>query len=609
MKQLNIIISSILFLCATSLYAQIDSIQELDEVLLSDTKLNDYSEGFKLLKLSDSVAQNNSSLTDMLRYNTSMYFKENGYGMVSSPSFRGTNAAQTSVIWNGIPINSNLNGQTDFNTIAPQSFDNITVRSGGGSVQYGSGAIGGSIHLNDEVSFVKKKATRISLNYGSFSTAQADLKTRFSTENSQIGVGVNFINSINDYPYIGLGVSNTNGEFLRFNASANTAFKYKNSVFKWNSIFFYGDRNFSGSLTAPSNDNYENKNTRNLISWTVFSNRFVSTLKIAHLFEGYRYFANKETSSFTEGESTNFIADYALDYNLTDKIKVGGNINWTRIVGGGSSFADGERNTLATVFLLKHQVTDAFSYGVNLRQEYLNDFENPFLFSIDGKLQVKPWYAVKFNGSKNYRVPTFNDLFWNAGGNINLQPETSLQGEFGNVFTFKDFQIDASVFYIRSKDLIQWRPNQNSAWTPTNVSKVVNYGAEISTSYYKNFGENYFEFNANYAYTKAINSEKKKQLIYVPFHNATAQVSYNYKNLSASFQSLFTGMVFTTSDNKGTVDSYTVSNLGLEYIIYTKALPITIGVKANNIFDQFYENVASRPMPGRNLQIFLIFKF
>lgn len=607
MRQLYIIISSIWLFCATSLYAQLDSIQELDEVLLSDTKLSDYSEGFKLLQLSDSIAQNSSSLTDVLRYNTSIYFKENGYGMVSSPSFRGTNAAQTSVIWNGIPINSNLNGQTDFNTIAPQSFDNITVRSGGGSVQYGSGAIGGSIHLNDEVSFVKKKAIRIGLNYGSFSTAQGDVKARFSTENSQVGVGVNFVNSRNDYPFVGMEISNINGEFLRFNASANAAYKYKNSVFKWNSNFFYGDRNLSSSLTAPSNDAYENKNIRNLISWTVHTNKYVSTLKVAHLYEGYRYFANNETTSFTDGESTNLIVDYALDYNFTKRIKVGGNVNFTRIIGEGSSFADGERNTLATVLLLKHQVTDAMSYGVNLRQEFLNDFDNPFLFSFDAKLQVKSWYAIKINGSKNYRVPTFNDLYWNAGGNIELQPETSLQGEFGNVVTFNDFQIDVSAFYIRSKDLIQWLPNQNGIWTPLNISEVVNYGAELEGSYRKTFGENFFELIANYAYTKAIDSEKKKQLIYVPFHNATAQVSYHYKNVSASFQSLYTGMVFTTSDNNGTVDSYTVSNIGLEYTLNTKTLPINIGAKANNIFDQFYENVASRPMPGRNLQLFLIF--
>jgi iron complex outermembrane receptor protein len=609
MKQLCITISSVFFLCATSLYAQLDSTQQLDEVLLFDTKLNNYSEGFRLLELTDSIAQNNSSLTDVLRYNTSIYFKENGYGMVSSPSFRGTNASQTSVIWNGIPINSNLNGQTDFNTIAPQSFDNIIVRSGGGSVQYGSGAIGGSIHLNDQVSFKKKKATNLRLNYGSFLTVAGDFKTRFSTDMRQIGVSVNFINSRNDYKYKGTEKSNTNGEYLRFNASATTAFKYKNSVFNWNSNFFYGDRNFSSSLTAPSNDNYENKNTRNLISWSVFSKRYVSTLKIAHLFEGYRYFANKETSSFTEGESSNFIGDYALDYNFSKNIKFGGNINFTRIEGGGSSFADGERNTLSAVLLLKHQATKTLSYGLNLRQEFLNDFENPFLFSIDGKLQVNPWYALKLNGSKNYRVPTFNDLYWNAGGNIDLHPETSLQAEVGNVVTFKNFQIDTSAFYVKSKDLIQWRPNQNGIWTPLNVSKVINYGVEITTSYQRSIGDNNVEISGNYAYTKAIDSEKKKQLIYVPFHKATGQLSYGYKSLAVSFQSLFTGRVFTTSDNKGTVDSYTVSNLGAEYTLNTNGSPITLGVKVDNFFNKFYENVDSRPMPGRNLKTFLNLKF
>jgi iron complex outermembrane receptor protein len=115
--------------------------------------------------------------------------------------------------------------------------------------------------------------------------------------------------------------------------------------------------------------------------------------------------------------------------------------------------------------------------------------------------------------------------------------------------------------------------------------------------------------SANYAYTKAINSEKKKQLIYVPFHKATGVLSYSYSNLGVSFQTLFTGKVFTTSDNKGTVGSYTVSNIGVEYVLQAFEFPITFGVKANNIFNSYYENVASRPMPGINIQTFLNFKF
>src|SRR5690554_1921987 len=130
--------------------AQLDSIQKLDEVILSDVKLKRYASGFKVTVLKDSVLTKSPwSLTDLLRYNSNIYFKENGYGMVSSPSFRGTNASQTAVVWNGININSIFTGLTDFNSISPMNYDEISIRSGGGGVLYGSGAVGGSVHLND----------------------------------------------------------------------------------------------------------------------------------------------------------------------------------------------------------------------------------------------------------------------------------------------------------------------------------------------------------------------------------------------------------------------------------------------------------------------------
>jgi len=120
MKGLYLFIA--LFICSASLYAQLDSIQYLNEVVLIDSKLEDFSEGYTLTKISDTlISRNPVSLSDLLNFNSNIYIKENGYGMVASPSFRGTNASQTAVIWNGIPINSNLTGQTDFNTIATTS--------------------------------------------------------------------------------------------------------------------------------------------------------------------------------------------------------------------------------------------------------------------------------------------------------------------------------------------------------------------------------------------------------------------------------------------------------------------------------------------------------
>ena len=63
------------------------------------------------------MSNNQVSFTELLRQNTSLYFKEQGAGMTSSVSFRGTNASQTAVLWNGININSQTTGQTDFNNV------------------------------------------------------------------------------------------------------------------------------------------------------------------------------------------------------------------------------------------------------------------------------------------------------------------------------------------------------------------------------------------------------------------------------------------------------------------------------------------------------------
>lgn len=610
MKYLLIFISSVLLFCATPMYAQLDSIQHLEEVILSDVKLNEYAEGYQLIKISDTLIKRNSkSLTDVLRFNSTIYFKENGYGMVSSPSFRGTNAQQTAVIWNGISINSNLTGQTDFNTISPSSFSNITIRKGGGSTQYGSGAVGGSIHLNNSISFKKIQSSNLRLLYGSFSTFEGNFKSIQSQENLYFDIGVDFVSSENDYEYLGTDNKNDNGEFSRFNVAVNSGFKFEKSTLIWNSNYFLSDRNFSGSITAPSKDNYKDVTTRNLVSWKTNTGKLTSMLKGAHLFERYRYFPDKNKTLFFEGKSNTILGDYQLDYLANNNLKFSSVLNYTYILADGDNIGANDRNTLAAVFLLKHQVSEKWSYGINLRQEFLNDFENPFLFAIDGKYKASSRYIIKINASKNYRIPTFNDLYWVAGGNENLSPETSYQGEIGNEFSWKDFQIIVNGFYISSKDLIKWQPGEDGQFSPVNISETENYGVEVSGNFSRNFKNHEVNILVNYSYTSALDKEKNKQLIYVPYHKITGLINYSFKLFSAYYQVINNGEVFTTTDNIGTVKSYSISNLGLDYKIKNKSFPISLGFKINNIFDTYYENVAYRPMPNRNFQIFLNIKF
>ena len=608
MKKLYLLI---LFIYGTaSMHAQLDSIQHLTEVMIIDAKLEDYSEGFELIQLSDTlIARNSVSLTEVLNFNTTIYFKENGYGMVSSPSFRGTNASQTAVIWNGIPINSNLNGQTDFNTIAPSSFNTIIIRSGGGSTQYGSGAVGGSIHLNNTIDFQKKKSSDLRLSYGSFSTINGVFKSKFSSDKKYIDLGIDFISSENDYEYIDLNQKNENGNFDKLNVAVNAGLNLGKSTLSWNSNYFSGTRKFSGTITSPSKDSYKDITTRNLVTWNKTYNKWKNTIKVAHTFERYRYYPQPENQLYFEGQSTTYLGDYQLEYEINKDLKISSIINYTYIRSKGTNIGVNDRNTLAAIFLWKHHLNKKLSYGINLRQEFLTDFENPFLASFDVNYAINKYYSLKANGSKNYRTPTFNDLYWNSGGNENLNPETSYQVEISNQFIWNQFQLNITGFYISSEDLIKWQPGEDGLFTPVNISKTKNSGIEVNGTFSKSFNKHELNLVFNYSYTAAKDLEKNKQLIYVPYHKVTGAFNYYYKKFSAYYQLLFNGEVFTTTDNYGILDRYSVSNLGLEYLIQENLFPIKIGIKFNNIFNTYYENVAYRPMPNRNIQTFINLKF
>ena len=59
------------------IHAKPYTIQHLTEVILIDAKLEDYSEGFELIQLSDTlIARNSVYLREVLNFNTTIYFKK-----------------------------------------------------------------------------------------------------------------------------------------------------------------------------------------------------------------------------------------------------------------------------------------------------------------------------------------------------------------------------------------------------------------------------------------------------------------------------------------------------------------------------------------------------
>lgn len=612
----------ILLVCSVTFYtseAQIDSLRLLPEVVLSDIKLRENSQGIHIETLSDSlIKQDVTLLTQVLRDHTAIFFRENGPGGVSSASFRGTNAQQTAVVWNGININSQLTGQTDFNTIAAYNYDAISVRSGGGSILYGSGAVGGSVHLENTMRFGDRFENQVVGGYASFDSRLAQAKSTYATDRFYTDIAGDYIASENDFGYPNSEQFNENGQYENLNLNANIGILLSSDdsetkqVLKLHHNSFLGDRNFAGTLIAASDDAYQDRNTRTLLSWERLSKKYEGRASIAHIFEQFRFFPTASDRSINSlGKANRFVASYDGTYRFDNTKSLKAVLTADQIEGAGSSIADATRQLYAAVVMYNHKVSDRFNYGIQLRQELTDEYDNPFLIGVGGeyafaKAKINS-YKLSFNASRNYRIPTFNDLYWQgagAVGNPDIIPETSLQAEIGQELILKNFAANARVFFISTDDLILWQPNSQNIWSPQNLNQSIHYGTEIDTSYKYDFEDHSISSEVRYSYTIAENADTGNQLAYVPKQQVAMSLGYQYKYFTTNVQGSYTDRVFVTGDESQQIPGYFVLDARLStQLLNKKDHKMHLGITLKNALNKEYLTVRSRPNPGRNFLI------
>lgn len=581
----------------------------LDTVFLSSEELEDKSVGQPIIKINSALLTNyRPQLTEVLQFETPIYFKENGLGMVSSASFRGTTAQQTAVVWNGININSTFLGQTDFNLINTQNSSEVLVRPGGGSTQFGTGAIGGVVYLNNILEINRENTHEIRASYGSFNTKNVSTNHSISGQKTNLQIGLSYLDSNNDYSYLKSDYRNENGQFYNINASINGVYKPNvKNTFKLYSNWFISERHLSILETTQSRSKYNDEHLRLLGEYQYESGKNQSTVTLALINENYRFYPNLDTS---EGQNKGWT--YIAKYNYQRQFKkvllsLGGAYNLATATG--PNYNSIERHSASANLYVKHKLSRTFTHQATLRAELNEDYDSPVLFSLGASWQPIAEYALKASVSKNYRVPTFNDLYWRGAKNTHLKAESSLQYELSNEFTFDNFKCIVTAYYNDIDDLIRWLPYAGDVWQPVNTNSVETYGLESNFQYGISRKHHYLKLNARYSYTISKNKETGYQLIYVPYHKATLGLAYKIKGFSTRLNTVYTGKVFMHSNNNPdkVLNDFLLTNLSSTYVFGTKD-NWSVGASINNIFNTNYKTTAYRPMPGINYQINLTLK-
>ena len=579
--------------------------KKIDTVFISDKKLNESVHFQKVINLSDNIHKNTSNLSETLRFSTPLYIKENGRGMVSSPSFRGTTAQQTAFIWNGININSLFLGQGDINNIGLLNFDKISVKAGGGSISYGTGAIGGTIHLDDKIQFGKGLNGNLFSEFGSFNTLNSALKIAYSNDKFSVKLNTALAKSENNYEVPKEKYINRNGAYYQYNYSISAAYRFnehqKIAMFSlWNT----GLQHYPIFSESQTKTKYATDGMKTMINWQSDYGNFHNDLKLAFLSEKYDYYndINLPKSNGAEGKTWLVRNDFSYQKPNNFSINLISEYQYNTAEGYSSGITNPKRNTGYLAITANKNLFSHLYLEGSLRKDLAENIESPYLFFVGSRIDFTKNYSLKLNASKNFRYPTFNDLYWQPGGNLNLKPETAYQLEINHLFKFKNLNIDIASFYNNIENLIQWLPTSSGYWSPFNSKKIRSFGGEIYADYTRNISKNTLKISLSYAYTNSKDTEKNKSLSYVPKHKANGLISLKNKHLNLFIQGMFTSKVFTTTDeNKNyQLPHYTIVNTGVEFYLKKN---ITLGGKINNILNQVYKTSDYYPLPLRNYNI------
>lgn len=274
----------------------------------------------------------------------------------------------------------------------------------------------------------------------------------------------------------------------------------------------------------------------------------------------------------------------------------------------------------------KWQPIDRIGMSVVLREEMFGSKWTPLIpaFFIEGILSPKGNIMLKASISRNYRFPTLNDLYFLPGGNPELKSEHGFTYDVGMSFDVgkkEVYALDGSLTWFDSyiDDWIIWLPTTKGFFSPRNVKKVHAYGLEAKANLGLQFAKEWLlDLNGSFSWTPSINEGEKmspadqsvgKQLPYVPRYSASLTGRLSWNNWAFMYKWCYYSERYTMSSNDYTLTGhlpvYFMSNVSLEKNLFFKPANLQLKLTVNNLFNEDYLSVLSRPMPGINFEFFI----
>lgn len=613
----------------------VDSAELLKTVVVNQSRLNDYVIAAYELPVDSSVLAlaSNGSLTDLLRKHGFGHMRTYGPGGLASPSFRGTGSSHTSVLWNGINLISPLSGQLDLSLVPAGLFDDVSIQTGGSTSLSGNGSIGANIHLNNNLNFNEGFRASASSNLGSFGNHYYNAGLRISNKTFGSSTKIFRNESGNDFKF-----TNNNIFPAEIQRREHSAFHQQGIIqqLHWQTTkqgilslrFWYQKSRYeipnATTIIRVSQALEENEFYRAVAGWNYSKENFELNYQGAFIRQSLDY-----SDPLTDQESLNTynstIHNIEGNISFKNESQLTSGVHYTWEQGEVDDFGQNSpvRNRVALFGAFKFDYFKKWKFAFSLREELVNGRTTPLAPTISAKYTVNHSIEVFTNLSRNYRIPTFNALYWKgsgAQGNPDLKPELSLGGEAGASFTNSVTTFKAVLFSNHVDNWILWNPESSQTWMPRNIKRVWARGVESQLSFKNKLGKVDTKLIGQYSFTMSTNegiyengnpNEKGKQLLLTPRHEGSVTAVAEWRKYALRIVNSATGKQFNDSDNSpyNILPSYLITNLWVSKEILHDRFGLTITAEINNLFNVEYQARPGFPLPGINYKAGVQFNF
>jgi iron complex outermembrane receptor protein len=583
------------------------------------------------------------NLTELLSSYSPVFMKSYGRGSTATASFRGTAPSHTQLYWNGIKLNSPMRGDVDFSLFPIYFIDDISLLQGGSSLQAGSGALGGSILINNKPDWTDQLSIRYIQTVESFSTAKEYLNVGFGNGRIQFKTRLFSDRSTNDFPYFNYGVLpmhetvQKNADYSKMGLLQEVYSRMGKQTLSAKIWVYQSNRDLPQLMSFEGDARKETQNDQNLravFNWKYLTEKskleWVGGVNLNNL----NYFRSSTEANFVNFDShskeQSYTSQFSYDWNPKENLCFNGSFNSTYNTVSVYDRAqklgyDKDLIELSLMYAAHYQPLPKVSLSLLCRSDLYNNRLIGLIPSLGAEYftDIKQESSVKLNLSRNYHQPGLNDLYWLPGGNPNLKPEDGFSGDLSYICIKKHEQITFSGqitgFASLINNWIVWQPSASGAyfWEASNLRKVFARGAEIQTSLHTMIANGIsFDLRGNYSYSAtsnidavpSVDESRGKQLIYIPKHKANLFAELDFSEYYLKLNAPFTGKRYTTSNNvesdyEKVLNPYWILNMncGRKFALRPFLMDISAGVE--NLTNQDYMAILWRAMPGRYYSI------